>query len=206
MLLQCPICGALTADGFCGKCGYTFPADEELAAFYNLDPSDYPQTAAVREIVPEHISAEIYPDAHGFRKPADIKVRGTAVQTAVKPQINPKPLSVPMKYNANMPVAGHRPVQSIQNVRNVQNPSVYGNMRNLRSPSEFIWDVWENFAENFRKCWTLLPLCYFFPPCILIYFVVAGVRFFSGEGVSVPFGLLTALAAVLGWLGGIAFL
>ncbi|MDE5991448.1 MAG: hypothetical protein K2G87_00205 [Oscillospiraceae bacterium] len=197
MFLQCPICGALAVGDICGKCGYAFPDEEELVAFYNFDPADYPQTSAVREIIPEHISAEIYPGAPYLRKPADVKVLGAAVQTAAKPQINPKPLSVPMKYNANMPAAGTQPVQNVQNARNMQN---------LQSPSEFIWDVCENFAENFRKCWTLLPLCYFFPPCILIYFVVAGVRIFSGERVSVPFGLLTALAAVLGSLGGIAFL
>ncbi len=111
--------------------------------------------------------------------------------------VNPKPVSVPMTYSANMPAANPRPVQNMQNLQNMQN---------TQSPSEFMWDVWESFAENFRKCWTLLPLCYFFPPCIIIYFVVAGVRAFSGERVSVPFGLLTALAAVLGRLGGIAFL
>ncbi len=189
MILQCPLCGELTTGSTCFKCGYVMPDEEELAALYNLDPSDYPQSAAVREIVPERISAEIYPD---------IRVRG-AVQTAAgaRSNVNPKPVSVPARYNANMPAASPRPVQ---NARNVQNQP------NMTSPSEFIWDVWENFAENFRKCWTLLPLCYFFPPCILVYFVVAGVRLFSGERVSVPFGLLTALAAVLGRPGGIAFL
>lgn len=198
MLLQCPLCGELTTGSTCLKCGYVLPSEEELAALYNLDPSDYPQTAAVREIVPEHISGEVYPDT-AMAVP-DIKVRGAAVRAAVMSPVNPKPVSVPMTYSANMPAANPRPVQNAQNLQNLQN------MQNTQSPSEFMWDVWESFAENFRKCWTLLPLCYFFPPCIIIYFVVAGVRFFSGERVSVPFGLLTALAAVLGRLGGIAFL
>ncbi len=87
MLLQCPLCGELTTGSTCLKCGYVLPSEEELAALYNLDPSDYPQTAAVREIVPEHISGEVYPDT-AMAVP-DIKVRGAAVRAAVMPPVNP---------------------------------------------------------------------------------------------------------------------
>ncbi|MDE5860237.1 MAG: hypothetical protein K2H23_07660, partial [Oscillospiraceae bacterium] len=60
MAEKCPLCGGVLAGDICESCGYALPRDEELAALYNLDPIDYPHEAPVREIIPEHISEEIY--------------------------------------------------------------------------------------------------------------------------------------------------
>lgn len=199
MIDKCPLCGETLAGNICEFCGYALPREDELVAFYNFDPADYPQENAVREIIPEHISEEIYPNRAESRKPIEVKVREeTAVQPIPKLTPTPKPSSVPMRYN--MPAASPNRVRNVQNVQYIQN------VQPPQSMSEFLWEVLENFWENFRKCWTLLPLCYFFPHCIMIYFVVAGVRLFSGEKVSAPFGLLTAAAALLGFLGGMKYL
>lgn len=199
MFEKCPLCGGALAGNICESCGYALPRDEEFVAFYNLDPADYPQESAVREIIPEHISEEIYPNrAELANKPINIKVREEAAIISKPAQKLP---SVPMRYN--MPSASPNRVRNIQYIQNVQSIQ---NTQPTQSLSEFLWDSMEIFGENFRKCWTVLPLCYFFPQCILIYFVIAGVRLFSGEKVSIPFGLLTAAAAVLGFLGGFELL
>lgn len=71
MAEKCPLCGGALTENICESCGYALPRDEELAALYNLDPVDYPQESPVREITPEHISEEIYPN----RKGTVVKVR-----------------------------------------------------------------------------------------------------------------------------------
>ena len=71
MIERCPLCGGALAENTCESCGYALPQDEELAALYNLDPADYPQENTVREIIPEHISEEIYPN----RERTVVKVR-----------------------------------------------------------------------------------------------------------------------------------
>lgn len=68
---KCPLCGSALAGNICESCGYALPRDEELAALYNLGPVDYPRESPVREIIPEHISEEIYPN----RKGTVVKVR-----------------------------------------------------------------------------------------------------------------------------------
>lgn len=198
MVKKCPLCGGELAGNICLICGYTLQQDKELVAFYNFDPADYPQESPVREIIPENICEEIYSDRVDLTKnPVAVKVRE---ERLVQPM--PKQPSVQMNYN--MPYAAPR---SAQNVQNTQNAQYYvQNTREAKSFSELLWDCFENFKENLWKCWTLLPLCYFFPQCILIYFVVAGVRLFSGEKVSIPFGLLTALVTVLGFMGGLKYL
>ncbi|MDE5860238.1 MAG: hypothetical protein K2H23_07665 [Oscillospiraceae bacterium] len=204
MVKRCPICGGELAGNVCINCCYALPQDKELVAMYNLDPADYPQGIPVREIIPEHICEEIYPNRVNLANRVDLAKNPVAIkvreETAVQPV--PKQPSVPMKYN--MPYVSQRPVRTVQNTTNAQ--YYVQNTQEIRSLSELLWDSFENFKENLWKCWTLLPLCYFFPPCILIYFVVAGVRLFSGEKVSIPFGMLTALVTVLGWLGGLQFL
>lgn len=78
MAEKCPLCGGVLAENVCGVCGYSPPQDEELAALYNLDPDDYPQEKTVREITPEHISEEIYPN----RKKIAVKVHKKTADTS----------------------------------------------------------------------------------------------------------------------------
>lgn len=78
MAEKCPLCGGVLAENVCGVCGYSPPRDAELAALYNLDPTDYPQEYPIREITPEHISEEIYPN----RKNTAVKVRKKTADTS----------------------------------------------------------------------------------------------------------------------------
>lgn len=60
---RCPLCGGNVKDNYCDSCGYSLPDEEDISALYNYDPTDYPQEEpAIREITPEHITEEIYPN------------------------------------------------------------------------------------------------------------------------------------------------
>lgn len=70
---KCPLCGGKLNKNYCDSCGYSVPDEEDISALYNYDPSDYPQEEpAIREITPEHITDEIYPNRP---EPMEFKVR-----------------------------------------------------------------------------------------------------------------------------------
>ena len=70
---RCPLCQSKLKNGECESCGYRLPDEGGISAYYNYDPSDYPQEQpAVREITPEHQVEEIYPNRP---EPIDFKVR-----------------------------------------------------------------------------------------------------------------------------------
>lgn len=70
---KCPLCGGNVKNNYCDSCGYSLPDEEDISALYNYDPSDYPQEEpAIREITPEHITEEIYPNRP---EPMEFKVR-----------------------------------------------------------------------------------------------------------------------------------
>lgn len=73
---RCPLCGGNVKDNYCDSCGYSLPDEEDISALYNYDPTDYPQEeSAIREITPEHITEEIYPNRP---EPFEFKVKENA--------------------------------------------------------------------------------------------------------------------------------
>lgn len=86
---RCPLCGGNVKDNYCDSCGYSLPDEEDISALYNYDPTDYPQEEpAIREITPEHITEEIYPNRP---EPINFKVREEQKQESPKesPFVNP---------------------------------------------------------------------------------------------------------------------
>ena len=80
---RCPLCQSKLKNGECESCGYKLPDEGGISAYYNYDPSDYPQEQpAVREITPEHQMEEIYPNRP---EPIDFKVRNDEGKTVNSP-------------------------------------------------------------------------------------------------------------------------
>lgn len=80
---KCPLCQSRLKNGECESCGYRIPNEDNISAYYNYDPSDYPQEQpAVREITPEVQMEEIYP---GRPEPIDFKVRNDEGKTVKSP-------------------------------------------------------------------------------------------------------------------------
>lgn len=68
---KCPLCGERLVKNFCENCGFAVPDETEISSLYNLDPSD-DEPEPIREITPEHITEEIYPNRP---EPIEFKVR-----------------------------------------------------------------------------------------------------------------------------------
>lgn len=80
---KCPLCQNKLKNGECPSCGYKLPDEGDISAYYNYDPSDYPQEQpAVREITPEIQMEEIYPNRP---EPIDFKVRNDDGKTVGSP-------------------------------------------------------------------------------------------------------------------------
>lgn len=80
---RCPLCQSKLKNGECASCGYRLPDEGGISAYYNYDPSDYPQEQpAVREITPEHQMEEIYPNRP---EPINLKVRNDEGKTVQSP-------------------------------------------------------------------------------------------------------------------------
>lgn len=119
MAEKCPLCGGVLAENVCGVCGYSPPQDEVLAALYNLDPDDYPQEEPVREMIPEHISEEIYPN----RKNTAVKIHKKTTDTSQslseflcddaevfkEASVPPKPIIVKVRKRKMQLTAGYAP-------------------------------------------------------------------------------------------------
>lgn len=167
---KCPLCGGKLDKNYCDSCGYSVPDEEDISALYNYDPSDYPQEEpAVREITPEHINEEIYPNRP---EPMEFKVREETDKTEEKkdtPFVNPyanqdngagQTGQTGKQYNTPAPP---------QN----QNPYAGGGFKPYTSASNSS----DSFSESLKKYWWLVLVAFFVPVVGFILVVVLGNRF-----------------------------
>lgn len=180
---KCPLCGGKLEKNYCDSCGYAVPDEEDISALYNYDPSDYPAEEPIREITPEHITEEIYPNRP---KPVELKVRE---ETEEKPFVNPyadmqgqnvQPQNTPAQ-NApaqNTPPSPQNPYAGSGNFTPYTNSSTGG----------------DEFAENMKKFWWVLLIA-FFAPFLGIIFAVLSKNNFDKK-----FKSLIIAAAVAGFI------
>lgn len=119
MAEKCPLCGGPLEENICGTCGYSPPPDEELAALYNLDPSDYPSEGPVREVISKHISEEIYPNRKKIAVKVHKKTKDTSqslseflcddAEVFKEAAVQPKPIVVKVRKRKMRLSAGYMP-------------------------------------------------------------------------------------------------
>ncbi len=181
---KCPLCMEKLVKGECLSCGYKLPDEENISAVYDCEPSVIPEPAPVREIYPEHISEEIYPN-----RPApaiEIKVRETEENkiTLDKPEKNH--YTDNSAQNGN-PYAGYTPRGVIdytdtpkQRISPFAQPSA-NSPYNGNTAGEFI-------KKNLGK----LILSFIIPPAGFIMF------FASSEIKKSNYGWIVLAAAIIG--------
>ncbi len=173
---RCPLCGGNVKGNYCNECGYAIPDEEDISALYNYDPSDYPQEQpAVREITPEHITEEIYPNRP---KPMEFKVREEPKKDTLFANpyanqnngantggANPYANNAPKQSGNQSPYAGpyinNAPLQN-NNQQNNQNPYANGNFKPYTNPNQNASG--DSFWDFLKKYWIFALLTFFLPP------------------------------------------
>lgn len=175
---KCPLCGGKLEKNYCDSCGYSVPDEEELSALYNYDPSDYPQEEpAIREITPEHITDEIYPNRP---EPVELKVReeekkdapfvnpyanqdnGVGNTNANKPKASPYANNTPKQSGGQSPYA--RPYVNNNPPQNTpqqnQNPYANGGFTPYTNTTNSSGGSFKEFME---KSWVILLIMLLMP-------------------------------------------
>ena len=183
---KCPLCGGNVKNNYCDSCGYSLPDEDDISALYNYDPSDYPQEEpAIREITPEHITEEIYPNRP---EPVEFKVREEKKDS---PFVNPYANQNNGVGNANAsPYANNTPKQSgnpspyagpyinnnpPQNNPN-QNQNPYANNGNFTPYTNTTNSSNGCFGEFLKKYWIILLIMFLTPRFISL---ILGISFFK---------------------------
>lgn len=191
---KCPLCGGNVKNNYCDSCGYSLPDEEDISALYNYDPSDYPQEEpAIREITPEHITEEIYPNRP---EPMEFKVReeekkdspfvnpyaeqhnGLGGANGASPYANnntPKQSGSPSPYAG--PYINNNPPQNNPN----QNKNPYASNGNFTPYTNTTNSSNGSFAEFMKKYWVILLIMLLMPRILSL---ILGISFFknvSGE-------------------------
>lgn len=184
---KCPLCGGNVKNNYCDSCGYSLPDEEDISALYNYDPSDYPQEEpAIREITPEHITDEIYPNRP---EPMEFKVReeekkespfvnpyaeqnnGVGNANANTHEANPYANNTPNQNGGQSPFAG---TYANNNPPQNQNPYANGNFKPYTNPNS---SSPGDFSECMKKYWWMLLIAFFAPIIGIILLVVLGNNF-----------------------------
>lgn len=161
---KCPLCGGSVKNNYCDSCGYSLPDEEDISALYNYDPSDYPQEEpAIREITPEHITEEIYPNRP---EPVEFKVREETKKDS--PFVNPY---AEQNNGANTggasPYANNNPPQN-------QNP--YANNGGFTPYTNPTSSSGGSFKEFMGKYWVILLIMLLMPRFLSL---ILGISFFK---------------------------
>ena len=170
---KCPLCGGNVKNNYCDSCGYSLPDEGDISALYNYDPSDYPQEEpAVREITPEHITEEIYPNRP---EPMEFKVREEEKKDS--PFVNPyaeqnngvggaSPYAnnIPKQSGGQSPYAGpyvnNNPPQNNPN----QNQNPYANNGNFTPYTNTNQNAsGANFGDFLKNFWVVLLIMFLTP-------------------------------------------
>ena len=171
---RCPLCGGSLKNNYCDSCGYSLPDEEDISALYNYDPTDYPQEEpAIREITPEHITEEIFPNRP---EPFEFKVREETKHDSPKdsPFVNPY---ANQNNGANTasgasPFANNTPNQSggqsqyagpYINNNPPQNQNPYANSGNFKPYASSNTNSGGSFGEFLKKFWLLALITLFIP-------------------------------------------
>lgn len=177
---KCPLCGERLVKNLCENCGFAVPDETEISSLYNLDPSD-DEPEPIREITPEHITEEIYPNRP---EPVEFKVRE---EEKPAPFVNPY-------ANQNNGAAGQRQAGQPYNMPasppRQQNP--YANNGSFTPYSQN--GGTDTFKENMRTYWWLLLLAFFIPIMGIVFMSLVKNKFDS------RFRAFLLVAVVLGFI------
>ncbi|MDE6710608.1 MAG: hypothetical protein K2J76_08975 [Oscillospiraceae bacterium] len=188
---KCPLCGGHVKNNYCDSCGYSLPDEEDISALYNYDPSDYPQEEpAIREITPEHITEEIYPNRP---EPMEFKVREEEKKDSpfVNPYANqnngaggangasPYANNIPKQSGSPSPYAGpyvnNYPPQNNAPQQN-QNPYANnGSFKPYTNPNQNATDG--SFGEFWKKHWLFALLTLLVPFFGIIWLCMENKKF-----------------------------
>lgn len=183
---KCPLCGGSVKNNYCDSCGYSLPDEEDISALYNYDPSDYPQEEpAIREITPEHITDEVYPNRP---EPVEFKVREEEKKDSpfVNPYANqdnglggasPYANNTPKQSGGQSPYAG-----KYANNNPPQNQNPYANNGNFTpytNPNQNASDA--SFGEFIKRYWIVLLIMFLMPRFISIIIGLSMLRTFKEE-------------------------
>ena len=181
---KCPLCGGNVKNNYCDSCGYSLPDEDDISALYNYDPSDYPQEEpAIREITPEHITEEIYPNRP---EPVEFKVREEKKDSPfVNPYAeqnngvggaSPYANNIPKQSGGQSPYAGpyvnNNPPQNNPN----QNQNPYANNGNFSPYTNTTNSSNGSFGEFLKKYWIILLIMFLTPRFISL---ILGISFFK---------------------------
>lgn len=187
---KCPLCGGKLDKNYCDSCGYSVPDEEDISALYNYDPSDYPQEEpAIREIPPEHIAEEIYPNRP---EPVEFKVReeekkdspfvnpyaeqnnGVGNAGANTPKASPYANNTPKQSGGQSPYAGtyknNNPPQN--SPQQDQNPYANGSFTPYTNSTN---SSNGSFGEFLKKYWLLLLIMFLMPR---VFSLIIGISFY----------------------------
>lgn len=183
---KCPLCGGSVKNNYCDSCGYSLPEEEDISALYNYDPSDYPQEEpAIREITPEHITEEIYPNSP---EPVEFKVREEEKKDSpfVNPYANqnngvgganasPYANNTPKQSGNPSPFAGtyanNNPPQNNPNQN--QNPYANGNFTPYTNTTNSSDGSFKAFME---KYWVILLIMLLMPRVLSLILGISMLR------------------------------
>lgn len=200
---KCPLCGGSVKNNYCDSCGYSLPDEEDISALYNYDPSDYPQEEpAIREITPEHITEEIYPNRP---EPVEFKVReeekkdspfanpyanqtnGVSGENGASPYAN----NTPKQSGGQSPYAGQ---YANNNPPQNQNPYANnGNFTPYTNPNQSA--AGESLGDFIKNYWIVLVIMFFMPRVISLLIGVSMLRRIKEE--DKPFKKYMLIATVL---------
>lgn len=193
---KCPLCGGKLDKNYCDSCGYSVPDEEDISALYNYDPSDYPQEEpAIREITPEHITEEIYPNRP---EPVEFKVReeekndspfvnpyanrnnGVGNAKANTPKASPYANNAPKQSGGQSPYAGpyvnNNPPQN--SPKQNQNPYANGNFTPYTNPANSSGGSFKEFME---KYWVILLIMLLMPRVLSLILGISMLGKLKGE-------------------------
>ena len=189
---KCPLCGGNVKNNYCDSCGYSLPDEDDISALYNYDPSDYPQEEpAIREITPEHITEEIYPNRP---EPMEFKVREEEKKDS--PFVNPYANQNNGVGNANAnapkasPYANNTPKQSgnpspyaepYANNNPPQNQNPYANNGNFTPYTNTTNSSNDSFQEFMKKYWVILLIMLFMPRVLSLILGISMLGKLKGE-------------------------
>lgn len=189
---KCPLCGGKLDKNYCDSCGYSVPDEEDISALYNYDPSDYPQEEpAIREITPQHITDEIYPNRP---EPVEFKVReeekkdapfvnpyaeqhnGVGNAGAKTPKASPYANNTPKQSGGQSPYAGpyinNNPPQN--NPNQPQNP--YANNGNFTPYTNTTNSSDGSFKAFMEKYWVILLIMLLMPRVLSLILGISMLR------------------------------